>query len=86
MKITPKWEFCEGNFDTKEVEMVCIPSDNHGQVTLNIREKGHNTSFGIAKIRLHSKDLYVDFKETFADATALGNEIARRWNECENKL
>jgi len=86
MKITPKWDFVEGSFDTQTVEMLCIPSDKYGVINLSIKEKDGGWNYPIAKIKLHSKDLYVDFKATFDDAVALGNEIARRWNECKTKL
>lgn len=85
MEITPKWDFCEGSFDTQRVEMLCVPSDKHGCVELCIKEPGSHWNFPIAKIKLHSKDLYVDFKATFEDAKKLGEEIARRWNECNTK-
>ena len=86
MKITPKWNFCEGSFDTEKVKMLCIPNDNHGRISLNIKDPDCSWNFPIALIKLHSKDLYVDFKATFDDAVKLGNEIARRWNECETKI
>lgn len=85
MKITPKFNFVEGNFDTKEVKMLCICDENHGKVELCINEPGCGWNIPIGKIVLHSKDLYVDFKSTMADATKLGEEIARRWNECADK-
>lgn len=85
MIITPKFDFVEGSFDTQRVEMLCVPSDKHGRVELCIKEPGNNWNFPIAKIQLHSKDLYVDFKATFEDAKKLGEEIARRWNESLDK-
>ena len=39
MKITPKFTFVSGSFDTDEVKMLCLPSDNHGKVDLCIKEK-----------------------------------------------
>lgn len=81
MKITPIFDFVSGSFDTDEVVMLCLPSDNHGKVELCIQEKGGVWNFPIGKIKLHSRDLYVDFKATLEDATKLGNEIARRWND-----
>lgn len=86
MKITPKFNFVEGSFDTQKVKMLCVPSEKHGCVELCIKEDHSMWNYPIAKIKLHSKDLYVDFKTTLEDATRLGNEIARRWNECETKL
>lgn len=85
MIITPKFDFVEGSFDTQNVEMLCVPHENHGCIDLCIKEPGNNWNFPIAKIKLHSKDLYVDFKATFEDAVKLGEEIARRWNECNTK-
>ena len=85
MKITPKWDFVEGSFDTQNTKMLCVPSENHGCVDLCLKEPCSNWNYPIAKIKLHSKDLYVDFKETFEDAVKLGEEIARRWNEYPDK-
>lgn len=85
MIITPKFDFVEGSFDTQEVKMLCVPSEEHGRVDLCIKEPGNHWNFPIAKIQLHSKDLYVDFKATFEDAVKLGEEIARRWNESQEK-
>lgn len=81
MKITPKFTFVSGSFDTDEVKMLCLPSDNHGKVDLCIKEKDCAWNIPIGGVKLHDRDLYVDFKATLEDATNLGNEIARRWNE-----
>ncbi len=83
MEITPKFNFVEGSFNTEDIEMLCIADENHGTVELCVCDGGWNIP--IAKIKLHSKDLYVDFKATLGDAKRLGDEIARRWNECQNK-
>lgn len=72
-----------GSFDTDEVKMLCLPSDNHGKVDLCIKEKDCAWNIPIGGVKLHDRDLYVDFKATLEDATNLGNEIARRWNEHE---
>lgn len=85
MKITPKWDFCAGSFKTEEIKMVCVGNDNHGKVSLCIKEIGCTTLFPVAEFKLYSSNLYVDFKETYEDAVKLGNEIARRWNESEVK-
>jgi len=84
MEITPKFDFVEGSFDTKDVKMICVQSEKHGRVDLCIKEEG-SMNVSIGKIKLHSRDLYVDFVATFDDAVKLGKEIARRWNECETK-
>lgn len=81
MKITPKFEYVTGSFDTDEVKMLCLPSEKHGKVELCIEGKEDNWNFPIGTIKLHSRNLYVDFKETLEDATLLGEEIVRRWND-----
>ena len=83
MEITPKFNFVSGSFDTDEVSMLCIPQKNHGTVELCIKEKDCGWNIPVGKIKLHSNDLYKDFAETFEDASNLGHEIARRWNEHE---
>lgn len=85
MEITPKIEFVVGSFDTKNVKMLCIADENHGRVDLCIKEEGCGWNIPIGKIKLHSRDLYVDFKATLEDAKNFGDEIARRWNECNDK-
>ncbi|MDR0385609.1 MAG: hypothetical protein LBH60_05990 [Prevotellaceae bacterium] len=86
MEITPKWKNVKGSFDTKEVEMVCVPSYSYRVIALCIKEKGKRTNFPVANVKLYSGDLYVNFKEAYDDAVKLGEEIARRWNESETKL
>lgn len=81
MKITPKIQFVSGSFDTKEVKLVLIPSDNHGLVELCVKEPGSGWNIPIGEIKLYSSDRYVDFKATLEDATKLGEEICRRFNE-----
>ena len=86
MKITPKIQFVSGSFDTKDVKLVLVPSDNHGEVSLCVNEPGCGWNIPIGEIKLYSSDLYVDFKETLEDATKFGEEICRRFNEfLENK-
>lgn len=81
MKITPKIQFVSGSFDTKEVELVLVPSDKHGEVSICVKEPGCGWNIPIGEIKLYSSELYVDFKETLEDATNFGNEICRRFNE-----
>lgn len=86
MKITPKIKFVEGSFDTKDVELLCVASDNHGVVHLCVKETGCGWNIPIGEIKLYSSNLYKDFKATMEDAKALGDEISRRWNECSVKM
>lgn len=81
MEITPKIQFVSGSFDTKEVKLVLIPSDNHGLVELCVKEPDSGWNIPIGEIKLYSSDRYVDFKATLEDATKLGKEICRRFNE-----
>lgn len=85
MEITPKFKFVEGSFDTKTNKMLCIASDNHGTVELCFKEEGCGWNIPFAEIKLYDSELYKDFKATMSDAKALGDEIARRWNECNDK-
>ena len=85
MKITPKLSLCTGNFETKKVEMLGVPQEKHGRIDICIKEPNCYWNIPIGSIKLHSRDLYVEFKATFDDAVKLGEEIARRWNECETK-
>ena len=86
MKITPKWSFVKGSFDTSEVKMLCVPSHEDVVVELCVKEKGGAWNYPVASIKLHSRNSYADFNETYDDAVKLCEEIARRWNECQNKL
>lgn len=80
MEIKQKFNFVEGNFDTIQGELVCVMKEKYTEVTLCFKE---NMYIPFAKIKLYSKDLYVDAKEVMDDAYKLGNEICRRWNEFE---
>lgn len=81
MKITPKIQLVSGSFDTKEVKLVLVPSDNHGLVELCVKEPASGWNIPIGEIKLYSRDRYVDFKATLEDATKFGEEICRRFNE-----
>ncbi|MBO5243928.1 MAG: hypothetical protein J6B36_06840 [Muribaculaceae bacterium] len=85
MRITPKIQFVSGSFDTKEVNLVLIPSDKHGEVLLCVKEPHSNWNIPIGEIKLYSSDRYVDFKATLEDATKFGKEICRRFNEFPQK-
>ena len=85
MDITPKFEFVEGSFNTKTNRMLVIASDNHGTVELCFKEEDCGWNIPFAEIKLFDSGLYKDFKATMEDARKLGEEIARRWNECADK-
>lgn len=87
MIITPKFQFVEGSFDTITTKMVCVSKPQDVSVELCVKERDDNGwNIPIASIELHSSNLYVDGEKVFEDAVKLGEEIARRWNECETKL
>lgn len=83
MIITPKFQFIEGSFNTAEIEMVCVQNRKYGSVELCVKD---GMNIPIAKIKLYSRPLAIDADAVFEDAVNLGEEIARRWNECETKL
>ena len=85
MDITPKFKFVEGSFNTKTNRMLVIASDNHGTVELCFKEEDCGWNIPFAEIKLFDSGLYKDFKATMEDAKKLGEEIARRWNECADK-
>lgn len=80
MEISHKFEFVEGNFDTKEGELICVIKDKYAEVNLCFKSNMH---IPFATIKLYSKYLFVDAKEVMNYAYDLGNEICRRWNEFE---
>jgi len=77
MRIGHKFECVEGEFDTDEDSLVCVPDRKYTEVHLCFK---CNMNIPFAQIRLHSRDLYIDAKEVFEDACKLGEEIVRRWN------
>ena len=70
-----------GTFDTKTGMLQCIPYRKHGEVLLGIADDDNSAIIPIAKIKLYTSNLWKDFEATYEDASALGNEIARRFNE-----
>ena len=78
MEINQKFNFIEGAFDTKTGKLVCISSNKYVEVKLAFKDK---TNIPFAKIRLHSKDTFIDARDVFKDAENLGDEIVKRWNE-----
>lgn len=81
MEITPKFQYIKGSFDTKEVNLVLVPKQKHGEVLLCVKEPGSGFNLPIGEITLYDSELYVDFEATLDDATKLGEEICRRFNE-----
>ena len=81
MKITPKFDFVSGSFDTDNIRLLCVPSRENGKVKLCIETDESNFNFAIGEIKLYSGDLYVDFIETLEEATKFGDEICRRYNQ-----
>ncbi|MBO4965941.1 MAG: hypothetical protein J6C81_06720 [Muribaculaceae bacterium] len=81
MEITPKFQFVEGSFDTKEANLVLVPKEKYGEVLLCVKELGSGFNLPIGEITLYDSELFVDFKATLEDATKLGEEICRRFNE-----
>ncbi len=82
MEIKTKIEFVKGSFDTIKGELVCVQNKKYGDVELCFKS---NMLIPFAKIELYSSNLAKDADATFEDAVKLGDEIVRRWNECENK-
>lgn len=77
MKIKHKFEFVEGNFDTQTGKLIAVCRDKYAEVELCFKE---NMNIPFAKIKLYSRDRFIDAKETMDDAYALATEIADRWN------
>ena len=44
MKITPKFEYVTGSFDTDNVNMLCLANENHVKVELCIEENPNGFS------------------------------------------
>jgi len=85
MEIKPIMEFVSGTFDTTKCEMVCVPRFKYSTVELGIKCDSGSMIVPIAEIKLYDSDLYKDAKATYDDAKAFGEEIARRWNEFNDK-
>lgn len=82
MKIKHKFMCVDGDFDTHTGKLSCVGNKKYGSVTLCFNEGLHIT---FASIKLHSKNHKVDADAVFEDALRLGKEIARRWNEYDDK-
>lgn len=84
MIVTPKITHVSGSFDTEKAEMVCVSKHKYASVDLCIRQSD-GWLLPIGKVVLQNTDRFSDAQATFEDAKALGTEIARRWNECNDK-
>ncbi len=78
MNINHKIEYVEGPFDTTKGKLVCVMHDKYADVSLCFKA---NMNIPFAKIKLFTKDLFVDAEATMEDAYKLGNEIVKRWND-----
>ena len=66
--------------------MVCVISHKYRSVELAVKsndDTGWNVP--IAKVKLYSGDTFKKADESYEAAKKLGEEIARRWNECDGK-
>ena len=78
MEIKHKFNHVQGNFETETGKIVCVPKHKYSDVSLCFKA---NMNIAFANIVLHSNDLAIEAQEVFEDATNLGNEIEKRWNE-----
>lgn len=80
MEIKQKFDYVDGTFNTETDKLVCVPSSKYMSVDLALKSSGGGMNIGFSRIRLHSKDLYVDAKEVFESASNLCEEIVKRFN------
>jgi len=79
MVIKIKWEYVNLDFDTKESVMESIPSkEQYHAVALAIKPTQHSMGIEIAR-------LSYDTGYNFENLKKFGEEIARRWNTCNDK-
>lgn len=79
-KLKHKFLNVTGDIDLDAVEIICVPQKKHASVDLCFKANMH---IPFAKIILYSKDRYVDAIACFESAKSLGEEIAKRWDACE---
>lgn len=79
MKIKPKFDFVQGDFDTDKGKIVCVANSKYQLVELCFKS---NMLIPFAEIKLYSNGCRSG--EVFEDAKNLGDEICRRWNEKNN--
>ena len=84
MRLKQNFSCCTGTLDSKS-EMVCVPDRKYFIVELCLKDKESGWNIPISKVKLHHGETVGDVKDVFDDAVKLGEEIARRYNECEVK-
>ena len=84
MKINHRIRFVEGGFDTVEGELKAVQHTKYREVHLCF--KANNANIPIARIKLYSRDLFVETDAVMEDAYKLANEIVRRFNEFPKEL
>jgi len=76
-ELNHRFQFVSGTFDMDKGRLICIPLAKDKCVDLCIEGPMH---ISFAKIKMYSRDRFVDAEATFESASKLGNEIADRWN------
>lgn len=72
-------------FDTEKLDLKCVSNPKYGDIDLCFCEPdGNGSNIAFAEIKLYGSGLAKDADATFDSAVALGNEIARRWNESKD--
>jgi len=82
-EINHRFEHVNGPFDMETGKLVCVPSSKYNDVNLCFRANMH---IPFARILLYSSELWVDAKAVFEDASRLGDEIVKRWNEHDSNV
>lgn len=83
MNITPRVGFEVSAINTEDVTLICLPNHKTRDVKLAFDINGQYYLF--AQVVLHDGS-YNHADAAFNDATKLGDEIVRRWNECQVKV
>ena len=76
MEIKHRFENVIGNINLDELEIISVASKKNATVSLCIKA---NMNIPFAKIKLYSRDKFVDAEACFESAEVIGKEIERRW-------
>jgi len=76
-ELVHRFKFVEGSCSIDEIEMISVAGKKHATVDLCIKSNMH---VPFASIKLYSRHRFIDAAACFESATALGKEIARRFN------